>query len=182
MQIMLKILIKNLKKMILFVFLIILFGTISYTIFTACNIYKTGFSEEKTDIKYYNSAIANCRDKEGIKQFPQKIPDSADINFYSYSSGLGGQTIILSYKADKQFIKSEISKPIYEKLSAKDVSFIFSHARGNKHKISPNSYTYFYSIKRDLANKERNFLTGFGGIATDKDLTHIMYYHINPEG
>lgn len=170
------------KKILLFLFLIIFVLVTAYVLIVGYYIYKTGFQTEETDIKYYNSAICNCRDKEGCKHFPQKISDELpDIKFYYYSAGLGGQTILLEFNTDKNFVDNEIKKPIYKKLSSEEINYIFVHARGNRRNIYTN-FNDFYGLKRDSKKQDNNLFTGFGGIAVNKDKTKILYYHINPEG
>lgn len=182
---MLKFLSKNFKKILLYTFLAIFFTAISLVIFIVYDIYKTGFSTETQNIKKYQIELNDSRDKEAVSIFPAKIPNTAnEIQFYSYSSGLGGQTILLQFRIDQNFIRKEMNNSNLKKLSPDEINFIFSHARGNREQIHQDLYTYFYEIKRDYTNKDKYEIiwNGFGGIAVNKDLTRIMYYYVNPEG
>ena len=178
-----KFLSKNLKKIFQNFLLTILLLVVLCTLLVGYNIFKTGFSTENTNIKYYHSALLNCRDKEGTIHFPAEIPPNAkDIYFYSYSSGLGGQTILLHFKIDEKFIQNEMDNHSYNKISTTDVNYIFSHGRGNLKNFSSKQYT-FYELKRKIDNNAKTeFSTaGYSGIATDNSLTQILYYYINPE-
>ena len=175
---MLNFIIKNFKKIILLSSITILFGVIVCTLLIVYNIYVTGFQTEKTNIKYYSYALRCCRDKEQCSHFPLKIPKNAqNTNFYYYSAGLGGQTILLEIKENKTYINDIIKNPIYTKLSKEEVNYIFTHARGNKKNIDKHNYT-FYKLN---TNKNHTPFSGFGGIATDNN-TKILYFYINPEG
>ena len=129
--------------------------------------------------RYHNTS------SETPKSRSLTIPNAAkDIQFYSYSSGLGGQTILLHFEIDKDYIKNEIDNSNLKKISADEIGFIFSHARGDRQQIHQDLYNYFYEIKRDYTNKDKYEIiwNGFGGIAVDKNFTRILYYYVNPEG
>ena len=182
---MLKFLLKNFKKIILFTFLIALFTVTIFVIIIAYDIYKTGFSTETRNIKEYQTELNDSRDKEAAAIFPKEIPNAAkEIQFYSYSSGLGGQTILLQFEIDKNYIKNEIDNSNLKEISSDEICFIFSHARGDRQKFNLDIYNSFYGIKRDYTNKDKYEIiwNGSGGIAVDKNFTHILYYYINPEG
>ena len=147
-----------------------------------CHILKTGFSTEYFDVKYYPMVVNDIRDKDNAVHFPKTIPPEAkDVQFFYYSSGMGGETLYLGFDIDESYIENE-KKKIYLKTVQKDeAAHYFGFARGS-YRMSADRYSDFYLIKSELVNpnSEQLFFSGYGGIATKKG--SILYYYVNPEG
>ena len=138
------------------------------------------------DVQDYSTCLEEHYYKEGISHFPKTIPEYAkDVRLRCFPcTSAGGQgSILLKYKADKNYIESELKKHEYinpddpigapQKIYSMPSKFIG---------IDPEDMTY-YPIKNpsnESAN-ERGYFPYYSGIGVSKNMDYILYYEIVPD-
>lgn len=148
-----------------------------------------GLCPEYTNPKYYQKALSNVREQEGITHFPNMIPKSAqDIKFYSFSGIFYHQRIFLEFTDDKNYIEKEMKNldllPTPQPQNTTNILAI-QHLEDAKTdaNINTDQYTYYaINNERNRSSITHNEFPFFSGIGVNKDKTQIFYYFNNPEG
>lgn len=131
----------------------------------------------------YTKIIKNIQNKDGIAHFPKSIPQNAsNTQVWSYIGGINGEVFLLKFDADKNFIQGELKKhqflnqdtPVGKKQK------IYNMYTDNG-RITSENYTFYVLDKVGNFSEDKQFFPYFNGIAVDKNLRHILYYHIVPD-
>jgi len=126
--------------------------------------------------QYYQKVLSDYP-KERIAHFPNEIPKEAknvEMNADIFSF-FGGQTIVLKFDIDRQYIENELKK---YKFKSKEnfYHYVFSAMiTGDNIKINKDDYT-LYVISGDFDRFGKNY-----GIGVNKDFNQIIYYYSNPD-
>lgn len=127
--------------------------------------------------KDYKKAKSKIERQEYIKHFPAEIPANAkDIQLHqSYGSWFGSEGITLKFKANKDYIKNELSKYRYKK--------IINHDSNNVHE----SFEFYTDNGRISANHCKEYIIDFEkykygcGICVNINQNEIIYYYSYPD-
>ena len=138
------------------------------------------------DVQDYQTCLDKHYYKEDISHFPKIIPEGAkDVRLRCFPcTSKGGQgSILLKYKADKNYIESELKK--YEFINPDEPIGTPQKIYNMPSKfvgINPEDMTY-YPIKtpsNESAN-ERGYFPYYSGIGVSKNMDYILYYEIVPD-
>lgn len=138
--------------------------------------------EVTRDPAEYEQTISRLMRQEKIKFLPHKIPKEAcEVQFYSYSSPMDGERVLLKFKANKDYIKNELKTHKFlnadTPLGAKqEIYFIPSeHA-----KISVEGFTWYVIKDKENEDYYKKYFPYFTSIGVDKKLEYIIYYYMLP--
>ncbi len=132
------------------------------------------------DIKDYNKIARKIQKENDISHFPKTIPETAeDPQLWGYLGDLKGEVFILKFGADKEFIQKELKKhkflnantPIGTK---QKIYFMYT----DDGRITSDGYTFYVLDKEGNYNENEKYFPYYSGIAVDKNMSHILYYHI----
>lgn len=136
-----------------------------------------------TNPKDYLIVKEKMQSQEEINHFPEKIPQNATaIHMYGWTNmPYDGETFLLEFQIDKQYIEKELAKQKFwnknDKIGQKRKIFFMPHIYKD---FDENEFTY-YVIKEfgDEWTYEQAF-PYFNGIGVNKEQNKILYYHISP--
>ena len=138
------------------------------------------------DVQDYPTCLEKNYYKEDIKHFPKTIPEKAEeIEFYCLPAlyERDGSLIMLKYKADKNYIESELKKHEYvnsdDPIGAPQKIY-------NMHPelvgLEDKDITYYaLKTKENEYEQKSGYFPYFSGIGVSKDMDYILYYAINPD-
>lgn len=138
------------------------------------------------DVQDYPTCLEKNYYKENIKHFPKTIPEKAEeIEFYCFPAlyERDGSLIMLKYKADKNYIESELKK--HEFLNS-DEPIGSIQKTYNMHPelvgLEAKDITY-YALKTEDNEyaQERGYFPHYTGIGVSNDMNYILYYTITPD-
>ena len=142
---------------------------------TAAPIYKNA--------KDYEKCVERKYEQVNINHFPKVIPDkSKEVKLYCDTSSWDG-IIMLKYKADKNYIESELKKHEYvnsdDPIGAPQKIY-------NMHPelvgLEDKDITYYaLKTKENEYEQKSGYFPYFSGIGVSKDMDYILYYAINPD-
>ena len=142
---------------------------------TTAHIYKNA--------KDYEKCVERKYEQVNINHFPKVIPDkSKEVKLYCDTSSWDG-IIMLKYKADKNYIESELKK--HEFLNS-DEPIGSIQKTYNMHPelvgLEAKDITY-YALKTEDNEyaQERGYFPHYTGIGVSNDMNYILYYTITPD-
>ena len=154
---------------------IILFiaGVITY-------LYITAEPSEYTDPKNYQTIKEKIEKQDKLSHFPNNIPTEAkDIELFGFNSmPYGGEALMLSFSANKEYINNELKKYDFvnknDKIGKEQKLY---HVYKMNDKFNEKDYTYFV-IKNADNEQAPNIFPYYNGIGVNKDKTRILYYYM----
>ena len=143
----------------------------------------TSYNSQTNDIKKYDKCIKSVKYPENIKHFPKTISENLDgAKFYCYTSDYYGELVLLLLKADKNYINLELKshKFINSEDEIGDYQEIY-YMPSERVGVQNNAdLTYYVLDNTDNRHYYPKIFPYYNGIGVDRNLEHILYYHITP--